>query len=182
MDKRNILEPKLRWATPGGRGFGVTSASSSQAPTASQSTSRGPSHASSSSSYASASIPYTFSGPPAASQSYMSGSTSYTAPAPTAAQQEAARKQAEAFAKAAELRNILNNLEKVDDEGRRTSLLDTLCSTEDVLALPMHPNPPGIQTGDLKVNLLKHQVSPRRSTHDPLTNSLGFRVRLYNGV
>ena len=158
MDKRNILEPKLRWATPGGHGFGGASASSSQAPAASQSTSRGPSHASSSSSYASASIPYTFSGPPAASQSYMSRSASYTAPAPTAAQQEAARKQAEAFAKAAELRNILNNLEKVDDEGRRSSLLDTLCSVEDILSSPLHPNPPGIEGRQLKVNLLKHQV------------------------
>ena len=161
MDKRNILEPKLRWATPGGRGFSIGSASSSQAPAASQSTSRGPSHASSSSSYASASIPYTFSGPPAASQSYTSGSTSYTAPAPTAAQQEAARKQAEAFAKAAELRNILNNLEKVDDEGRRSSLLDTLCSVDDVLSLPVHDDPPGIEKGNLRVDLLKHQVSCR---------------------
>lgn len=79
-------------------------------------------------------------------------------PAQLAAQQEAQRKQAEALAKAQELRQILNTLEKVDDEGRRASLLDTLCSTDDVLTLPVHPNPPGIQSGDLKVNLLKHQV------------------------
>ena len=79
-------------------------------------------------------------------------------PAQLAAQQEQQRKQQEALAKAAELRQILNSLEKVDDEGRRSSLLDSLCSTDDVLALPTHPNPPGLQTGDLKVNLLKHQV------------------------
>ncbi len=53
---------------------------------------------------------------------------------------------------------MLSSLEKVDDEGRRSSLLDTLCSTEDVLGLPEHPNPPGIASGELRVDLLKHQV------------------------
>ena len=38
--------------------------------------------------------------------------------------------------KARELKQILDNLEKVDDEGRRSSLLDTLCDVDDVLALP----------------------------------------------
>jgi SWI/SNF-related matrix-associated actin-dependent regulator of chromatin subfamily A3 len=71
---------------------------------------------------------------------------------------EALRKQQEAFARAAELKQMLSNLEKVDDEGRRSSLLDTLCSTEDVLSLPEHPNPPGIASGELRVDLLKHQV------------------------
>lgn len=75
-----------------------------------------------------------------------------------AARQEAQRIQAESFARASELRQILDNLERVDDEGRRSSLLDTLCSTEDVLGLPVHPNPPGIQSSELKVNLLKHQA------------------------
>ena len=74
------------------------------------------------------------------------------------AQQEQARKAQEAFAKAQELHMILNNLEKVDDEGRRSGLMDTLCSKEDVLSLPEHANPPSIQTGELTVNLLKHQV------------------------
>lgn len=67
--------------------------------------------------------------------------------------------QQEALRKAMELKQMLNNLEKVDDEGRRNSLLDTLCSTEDVLNLPLHPNPPGTKSGDLVVDLLKHQVS-----------------------
>jgi SWI/SNF-related matrix-associated actin-dependent regulator of chromatin subfamily A3 len=71
---------------------------------------------------------------------------------------EALRKQQEDFARAVELRQMLSNLEKVDDDGRRSSLLDTLCSTEDVLGLPEHPNPPGIASGDLRVDLLKHQV------------------------
>jgi hypothetical protein len=53
---------------------------------------------------------------------------------------------------------MLANLEKVDDEGRRGSLLDTLCSTEDILDLPEHPNPPGIASGELRVDLLRHQV------------------------
>jgi SWI/SNF-related matrix-associated actin-dependent regulator of chromatin subfamily A3 len=71
---------------------------------------------------------------------------------------EAFKKQQEEFARAAELRQMLSNLEKVDDEGRRTSLLDTLCSTEDVFNLPEHPNPPGIASGELRVDLLRHQV------------------------
>jgi hypothetical protein len=76
----------------------------------------------------------------------------------TAAQKEAAVKQQEAFQKAAELKQMLNNLEKVDDDGRRSSLLDTLCSTDDILNLPLHPDPPGIKNGNLVVDLLKHQV------------------------
>lgn len=52
----------------------------------------------------------------------------------------------------------MNSLEKVDDEARRGSLLDTLCSAEDVMVLPLHPSPPGIESGELTVNLLKHQV------------------------
>lgn len=70
---------------------------------------------------------------------------------------EPLKKQQEEFARATELRQMLSNLEKVDDEGRRSSLLDTLCSTEDVLGLPEHPNPPGIASGELRVDLLKHQ-------------------------
>jgi hypothetical protein len=77
---------------------------------------------------------------------------------PSTQSTEALRKQQEAFARAADLRQTLSNLEKVDDEGRRSSLLDTLCSTEDVLGLPEHPNPPGIASGELRVDLLKHQV------------------------
>jgi SWI/SNF-related matrix-associated actin-dependent regulator of chromatin subfamily A3 len=76
----------------------------------------------------------------------------------TKAQQEAARRQ---LGNAAELRKILDNLERVDDESRRSSLLDNLCPTEDILDLPLHPNPPGIESGDLSVDLLKHQVWSR---------------------
>ena len=80
--------------------------------------------------------------------------------APTSSTQtsEALRKQQEEFARAAELRKTLANLDKVDDEGRRSSLLDTLCSAEDVLYLPEYPNPPGIASGELRVDLLRHQV------------------------
>lgn len=67
--------------------------------------------------------------------------------------------QMEALANAEELRNILSNLEKVDDGARRDSLMDKLCPTEDILNLPDHPDPPGIDSGDLVVDLLKHQVS-----------------------
>ena len=60
--------------------------------------------------------------------------------------------------KATELRQILDNLQKVDDDGRRASLLDQLLSTDDVLTLPEHPNPPGADAGNLTVDLMKHQV------------------------
>lgn len=40
----------------------------------------------------------------------------------------------------------------------RKKVDDKLCSAEDVLKLPEHPNPPGVATGDLLVDLLKHQV------------------------
>ena len=73
----------------------------------------------------------------------------------------AQKKLADDMRKAAELRQILGNLEKVNDEGRRANLLDQLLSTEDVLTLPEHPNPPGIDAGNLTVNLLKHQVCIR---------------------
>lgn len=170
-DKRDRLEPKLIWATPGQRGFaprvagapGAVPGAPSQ-PQRHQIPPPAPSYASG--------------GYPGASMSYSAavGSAQRGLAKPSAAQlaaqkeaarkyeeavrlhEETMRKQQEAFAKARELQQILNNLEKVDDEGRRTSLLDTLCSTEDVLALPVHANPPGIQSGDLKVNLLKHQV------------------------
>ncbi|KAF8345940.1 SNF2 family N-terminal domain-containing protein [Amanita rubescens] len=59
--------------------------------------------------------------------------------------------------KAVELRQIIDNLEKVDDDGRRSSLLDSLCSNEDILNLPLHPSPPSIESGELLTNLLKHQ-------------------------
>lgn len=72
--------------------------------------------------------------------------------------EEAQRLQLEAFEKARELKDVLDGLEKVNDEGRRASLLDTLCSVDDVLKLPEHPGPPGRASGELKVDLLKHQV------------------------
>ena len=90
-------------------------------------------------------------------QPWSEGYGTYT-PISSTQSPEALRRQQEEFARAAELRQTLANLEKVDDEGRRSSLLDTLCSTEDVLGLPEHPNPPGIASGELRVDLLKHQV------------------------
>lgn len=74
-------------------------------------------------------------------------------------QQEAIRKQHEALVRAAELKQMLSGLERVDDDDRRSSLLDTLCPVVDILNLPLHPNPPGIANGELVVDLLKHQVT-----------------------
>jgi SWI/SNF-related matrix-associated actin-dependent regulator of chromatin subfamily A3 len=80
-------------------------------------------------------------------------------PAEQATHQEAMRKQQLALQQAAELRQVLSGLEKVDDQDRRSSMLDTLCAVDDILSLPEHPNPPGIASGELRNNLLKHQAS-----------------------
>lgn len=77
---------------------------------------------------------------------------------PSPAQLEKIRKQQEALAKAAELQQMLNTLEKVNDEGRRETLLDSICTKDDVLNLPLHSDPPGTAKGNLKVDLLKHQL------------------------
>ncbi|KAG5648541.1 hypothetical protein DXG03_003152 [Asterophora parasitica] len=143
-DMRDTLEPRLIFATPGQRGFPPRASASASASTSHQPT-------------------------VAPSTNNRSGASAYgtrprSGPAQTAVQQEALRKhqealhkQEEALQKAAELRQMLSSLEKVDDEGRRSSLLDTLCSTDDILNLPLHPNPPGTKNGELKVDLLKHQ-------------------------
>ncbi|KAI0049881.1 hypothetical protein FA95DRAFT_1588021 [Auriscalpium vulgare] len=160
-DKRAQLEPLLIWATPGQRGFPKMTT----APPTTRTAVAGDSYATSSEMASGSSLPpgYT-SGYPAASypgsQAPAYSASPYSSQAPatrTPAQIEAARKQQESLAKAAELRQLLNSLEKVDDEGRRGSLLDTLCSTEDVLKLPVHESPPGIESGELKVDLLRHQ-------------------------
>ncbi|KAG2362277.1 SNF2 family N-terminal domain-containing protein [Suillus spraguei] len=136
-DKRDQLEPQLIWATPRQRGFpprGVGGAA-------------GPAVASSSSI-----------SQPSSSQRYGATATqSKSQKGATKKQQEALKKQQEALQNAAELKQMLGGLEKVDDEGRRASLLDALCSVDDILNLPVHPNPPGVASGDLVVDLLKHQ-------------------------
>ncbi|KAI0675019.1 SNF2 family N-terminal domain-containing protein [Trametes maxima] len=174
-DKRQILEPKLIWATPGQRGFPKAGANGVRpipgAPTPRAAPAPVPVPSTAGPSYAQAASASGYSAPGYASSSYGRAPPTTQRGRATAAQQEAARKQQEAarkqqevvlkqqeaYQKAMELRQILNNLEKVDDEGRRSSLLDTLCSVDDVLSLPVHPSPPGISTGELRVNLLRHQ-------------------------
>ncbi|KAI6135693.1 SNF2 family N-terminal domain-containing protein [Pisolithus croceorrhizus] len=138
-DKRDTLEPLLVWATPrqhGGSGL------TEQVPGALLSPS-----------YAGTVAP--------AAQTHYSSSVSNrrrgTNIAQSHVQDEATKKQQEALHKAKELAQILGTLEKVDDDSRRTSLLDTLCAADDILNLPVHPNPPGVASGDLLVDLLKHQ-------------------------
>ncbi|KAF8200953.1 SNF2 family N-terminal domain-containing protein [Pholiota molesta] len=131
-DKRRELEPVLVWATPGQRGFNTTSRPSTTAAAVKKAA------------VAPAPIPLP-------SQQAMTSANARS-------QQEAAQKYQESLKKAAELKQILNSLEKVEDDGRRSSLLDTLCSTEDVLNMPVHENPPGIASGELTVDLLKHQL------------------------
>ena len=132
-DKRNILESQLAWAIPRQRG---------PPPRGSAPSVVGPSYAESSYAYSQ----------PSSSQRVASGGIV------NQAREEAIKKQQEALHRAAELKQMLTSLEKVDDEGRRASLLDTLCSSDDILNLPEHPNPPSIASGELVVNLLRHQV------------------------
>ncbi|KAF8556100.1 hypothetical protein OG21DRAFT_1506885 [Imleria badia] len=149
-DKRDMLEPRLVWATPRQKGFpqramgGVPGAPSAAAATAALSAAGGAYP----SAYAAA---LAITGMPGPSQAR--GMTS----AQSEAQQEAIRKQHEALVRAAELKQMLSGLESVDDQDRRASLLDTLCATVDILNLPVHANPPGIASGELMVDLLKHQ-------------------------
>lgn len=147
-DKRDQLEPQLIWATPHQRGFpprGV-GGSARQASTA-YAAAAGPAVASSSSA---SQLSSSRRNGATATQSKSQQETIRT-------QQEAFRKMQEALQNAAELKQMLGGLEKVDNEGRRASLLDALCSVDDILNLPVHPAPPGIASGDLVVDLLKHQ-------------------------
>lgn len=59
--------------------------------------------------------------------------------------------------KAAQLAAIMNNMAQLDDTSRRESLLNSLCG-QDVLELPLHLDPPSVESGLLNVDLLKHQV------------------------
>ncbi len=152
-DKHNQIEPVLRGAR-------------SSAPTPSGSSVRPYEAATSYTSYTSPD----FSG-------YDSRSSGYGTRMPPSSQTpEALKKQQEEFARAAELRQMLANLDKVDDQGRRSSLLDTLCSTEDVLNLPEHPNPPGIASGELRVDLLKHQVCDYSIFQEVYRYSISWRI------
>jgi hypothetical protein len=149
-DRRDQLEPQLIWATPRQRGFpprGVGGAAGQVSSTA-YAAAAGPALASSSSTSQSSS-----------SQRYATtAKQSKSQQEAIKKQQEAVRKQQEALQNAAELKQMLGSLEKVDNEGRRASLLDALCSVDDILNLPVHPSPPGVASGDLVVDLLKHQV------------------------
>ncbi|KAG8762795.1 hypothetical protein FRC11_007751 [Ceratobasidium sp. 423] len=129
---RATLEPLLRWATPGKRGFTEdmrrqSGAIYAQTASYSAGASQGPSYASSQSSQ------------PQLNQRAM--------------------ELLEAKRRADELRDMLAGLEKVDDEGRRANFLDALYGneTEDILNLPEHQSPPGKEDGTLAVDLMKHQ-------------------------
>jgi hypothetical protein len=141
-DQGDVLEPLLVWATPGQRGFG-SSSQRSNVPATQR-------HSHSTPAYTSYHDPHSVSHNPVPHKQ--------SATVLTPAQEAAQKKLAEDMRKSVELRQILNNLEKVNDEGRRANLLDQLLSTEDVLTLPEHPNPPGVDAGNLTVNLLKHQA------------------------
>ncbi|KAF4598505.1 hypothetical protein EYR38_006909 [Pleurotus pulmonarius] len=100
--------------------------------------------------------------------------------APPAKQGAQGTKSTEAQ-KSAELAQLLQGIEKVDDDKRRSAVLDVVCSVEDILELSLYPDPPSIDSGELTVNLLKHQsqgllwclqhenpVLPKKETDKPV--------------
>lgn len=172
--KRDEVRRKLVWATPGQRGFTQTTGSSGGT-------------GSSNFGIVMPARSYDYSGrtqampTPTVGLPSRAGSSAASASAQVQARQELMRKQQEAFkkhrddalrrqqesvAKAAELKSMLTTLEKVDDEGRRSSLLDTICAAEDILALSEYPDPPCIANGLLNVNLMKHQVCAQSNAMD----------------
>jgi SWI/SNF-related matrix-associated actin-dependent regulator of chromatin subfamily A3 len=62
--------------------------------------------------------------------------------------------------KAQELRDVIDSFESVSDDSRRASLLDSLCSTDNILNLPVQqdPPPPSVESGELVSNLMRHQL------------------------
>ena len=143
-DKRDVLEPQLIWATPRQRGFSRNNRAAG--------------------SNSNTSLP-TSTARPDYSIDFDEYSAIQQTASISAAQREVMKRQQETFVKqqaslekAAELRQMIANLEKVDDESRRHTLLDSLCSVDDILSLPLHPDPPSIQKGNLRVDLLRHQV------------------------
>lgn len=169
-DKRDTLEPLLIWATPGQRGFVQPALSVSMSDMNHTHTIPGVSMRSHTSVYTS-SYPSSSRYPssskylPIQNRAWDAGLSALQ----TAAQQAPRRGQAEALHKAAELKQLLSSLEKINDEGRRGSVLDALCSVDDILLLPEHESPPSILNGELKVDLLRHQVS--HSCYVPLINT-----------
>lgn len=65
--------------------------------------------------------------------------------------------------KVAELQRILT-LKKAELEGAglRASLVDKICTNDDILNLPVHPDPPSMNQGNLTVDLLRHQKQALR--------------------
>ncbi|EJD35996.1 hypothetical protein AURDEDRAFT_117185 [Auricularia subglabra TFB-10046 SS5] len=144
-DQRAMLEDALKWATPGQRGFDDTMRTAEFTGNPARRSALPP--------------PALPSAPSYAAQASSSQAASSSAAAKAVA--DAQRRYAEAQ-KAIELRTMLDSLSKVDDEGRRTGLLDALCGVDgedgiDVLKLPeLEPEelPLGLQAD---VELMKHQ-------------------------
>lgn len=77
-------------------------------------------------------VDYPYLVPPTSARSVAIAGPSRSQPATgvSVSQQKALEERMEALKKAAELRAMLSSLEKVDDEGRRKSLLDSVCTTD----------------------------------------------------
>ncbi|KAF8342156.1 SNF2 family N-terminal domain-containing protein [Cantharellus anzutake] len=152
-DTRSALEPMLKWATPGQRGF----TDALRAKYKHNFDWLLAAYLASSSLGGYSSISSRISG----SQKTQSQSAKLEAERRVKLEMERrAKLEVERIAaqKGEELKTIIKGFEKVDDESRRASLLDSLCSKEDIMNLPVYENPPGKANGLLKSDLMKHQL------------------------
>ncbi|KAF8318099.1 hypothetical protein DL93DRAFT_2054681, partial [Clavulina sp. PMI_390] len=153
---RKILEPKLIWATPRQRGFTdqmrAASSSSYVPPNSQLATTSGANYGS----YAGygGGGGYGYGG--GQSSRSVSGAIDTQAMAQFRAKHEAEQKARE---KAAQLRDLMKEFETVNDESRRSSMLDALIPVDDILNLPemVNPPPPSRETEELQTDLMKHQ-------------------------
>lgn len=143
---RDVLEPELKWATPGQRGFeAMRAAEAAGVQQGSQGKAKGKGRAK------------------MGADTGLHGSGNSGAGLPEANWNEE------------EMRRLLDGLKKVqEDEKQANGVMvrhidmmmdgakvadqqDTLTSNIDVSKLPLHPSPPGVANGQLRVDLLGHQ-------------------------
>lgn len=145
---RAQLEPLLKWATPSQKGFTDAVRRKYQATS--------PSLTQLKASQASSSRAAGSSNPTSSQASQRSSSQLTPAQIERArVEKERAERQRAEQIRAIELQNMLSSLEKLDDDGRRASILDNLCISDGILDIPEYEK----EVPGLSSTLLKHQVS-----------------------
>ena len=79
-----------------------------------------------------------------------------TRPPPRKPTPEELERQRQAEARRKELDAVLSALQRSDKDSRQ--ILDTLTEVKDVFKLPLCQDPPSVESGALKTNLLHHQL------------------------